>query len=115
MDSRATGKIRGVMEKQAMRGSLLFLMLALAAVAQPPPATPPAGGAAASAQQQAASAQSNNLDQVLKEVDDLMWHTLLGDIADVDKVEYASLPPTHAPNPKLPGATNPLEIGRAHV
>ena len=49
-------------------------------------------------------------DEVLKAVDDLAWQTKLGDIADVDKVEYTSLPPHHAPNPKAPGATNPLII-----
>jgi dipeptidyl aminopeptidase/acylaminoacyl peptidase len=49
-------------------------------------------------------------DEVLKAVDDLMWQTKLGDIADVDKVEYTSLPPHHAANPNAPGATNPLII-----
>jgi dienelactone hydrolase len=39
-----------------------------------------------------------------------MWQTKLGDIADVDKVEYTSLPPHHAANPNAPGATNPLII-----
>jgi hypothetical protein len=55
--------------------------------------------------------QSNDrLDEVLKRVDDLMWHEKLGDIADVDKVEDTSLPPQHVTNPKAPGATNPLII-----
>jgi dipeptidyl aminopeptidase/acylaminoacyl peptidase len=49
-------------------------------------------------------------DEVLKAVDDLMWQTKLGDIAEVDKVEYTSLPPHHAANPNAPGATNPLII-----
>jgi dipeptidyl aminopeptidase/acylaminoacyl peptidase len=49
-------------------------------------------------------------DEVLKAVDDLMWQTKLGDIADVDKVEYTSLPPLRAPNPNAPGATNPVII-----
>ncbi len=34
----------------------------------------------------------------------------LSDIADVDKIEYPSSPPTHVTNPKAPGATNPLII-----
>src|SRR5579862_6452544 len=96
----------------------LFLvpMGALMLAAQQPPAvTPPAGGGgggAAGAGQGAAAqaAQINNLDEVLKRVDDLKWHTLLGDIADIDKVEYTSLPPAHIPNPKAPGAGNPLII-----
>lgn len=47
---------------------------------------------------------------VLKRVDDLLWYQKLGDIAEIDKVEYASLPPARIPHPKLPGATNPLMI-----
>lgn len=62
-------------------------------------------------QQAAAQGFSNDrLDQVLKHVDDLMWPQLLGDIADVDKIAYTSLPPQHVSNPKAPGATNPLII-----
>jgi dipeptidyl aminopeptidase/acylaminoacyl peptidase len=79
-------------------------------VAQAPatqPATPPPAAAAATA---GANQQINNLDVVLKEVDDLMWHIKLGDIAEVDKVEYTSLPPARIPNPRAPGAGNPLII-----
>jgi dipeptidyl aminopeptidase/acylaminoacyl peptidase len=50
------------------------------------------------------------LDEVLKRVDDLLWYQKLSDIADIDKVEYASLPPTHPLHPKEPGATNPLLV-----
>lgn len=46
----------------------------------------------------------------MKAVDDLMWHTLLGDIAEIDKVRYTSLPSAHAANPRAPGAANPLII-----
>jgi len=49
-------------------------------------------------------------DEVLKSVDDLMWQMKLSDIAEVDKVEYTSLPPHHVANPNAPGATNPLII-----
>jgi dipeptidyl aminopeptidase/acylaminoacyl peptidase len=62
------------------------------------------------AQPNATQGADSRLDQVLKEVDDLMWVLKLGDIADVDKSEYTSLPPAHAANPKAPGATNPLII-----
>src|SRR5258707_617019 len=76
-----------------------------APAAQPAvPAGAQGGGAAA------ANAQIGNLDLVLKEVDDLMWHIKLGDIAEVDKVEYTSLPPAKIPNPRAPGAGNPLII-----
>src|SRR5438552_5538722 len=65
----------------------------------------------AAPQPQQPQGQSNDrLDQVLKHVDDLMWHELLGDIAEVDKVAYTSLPPQHVTNPKAPGATNPIII-----
>jgi dipeptidyl aminopeptidase/acylaminoacyl peptidase len=81
-----------------------FLAFALTAVltAQQPPAP-----AAASAQ---VSGADSRLDQVQKEVDDLMWNLKLADIADVDKVEYTSLPPNHITNPKAPGAGNPIII-----
>jgi dipeptidyl aminopeptidase/acylaminoacyl peptidase len=59
---------------------------------------------------QSQSQSNDRLDEVLKHVDDLMWHEKLGDIADVDKVAYTSLPPQHVTNAKAPGATNPLII-----
>jgi dipeptidyl aminopeptidase/acylaminoacyl peptidase len=92
-----------------MRPALLALATVVAFAQQPPPApapaapTPPAG-------QQGPGAQLSNLDEVIKKVDDLMWHFALGDIAEIDKVEYTSLPPAHIQNPKAPGATNPLII-----
>lgn len=49
-------------------------------------------------------------DQLLKAIDDLMWHLKLGDIAEVDKVRFTSLPPRRVPNPTAQGATNPLII-----
>jgi dipeptidyl aminopeptidase/acylaminoacyl peptidase len=54
--------------------------------------------------------QVNPNDQILKTIDDLEWRLKLGDIADVDKVVYASLPPVRVPNPTAPGAGNPLVI-----
>jgi dipeptidyl aminopeptidase/acylaminoacyl peptidase len=92
---------------------LLLPLTALALLAQqagaPPaaPVPPPTGPAAAAA---AGQQPPVDFDRVLKEVDDLMWHIQLGDIAEVDKVEYTSLPPARVPNPRLPGATNPLII-----
>ena len=66
----------------------------------PKPAPPAAGDSSA----------NQMLDEVLKRVDDLLWYQKLGDIADIDKVEYASLPPAHPLHPKEPGATNPLLV-----
>ncbi len=49
-------------------------------------------------------------DRILKAIDDLMWHVKLGDIAEVDKVAYTSLPARRQPNPTAQGAGNPLVI-----
>ncbi len=54
--------------------------------------------------------QGNPNDQVLKALDDLEWRLKLGDIADLDKISYTSLPPHRNPNPTGPGAGNPLII-----
>jgi len=57
-----------------------------------------------------AQPQVNPNDQVLKALDDIEWRMKLSDIADVDKIAYASLPLAHNPNPTAPGAGNPLII-----
>ncbi|MBV8818479.1 MAG: S9 family peptidase, partial [Acidobacteriaceae bacterium] len=94
-----------------MRYLRVFALIALPLLAQqpPPPAQAPSAPSAA-APAFGASNVDSRLDQVLKEVDDLMWTLKLQDIAEVDKVEYTSLPPAHSANPKAPGATNPLII-----
>jgi dipeptidyl aminopeptidase/acylaminoacyl peptidase len=89
---------------------LLIPVLALPLAAQPPTAAPPAAPAQAPAQPQAGAPPNAGNDEVLKRVDDLMWHFSLGDIAQIDKIEYTSLPPTRNPNPRAPGAGNPLII-----
>ena len=80
------------------------LLVAQPAATPQPPAAPAPAAAQAGAQPNAAN------DEVLKRVDDLMWHLTLGDVAVVDKIEYTSLPPARNPNPKAPGAGNPLII-----
>ena len=87
-----------------MRTLLLIPVTVFSLLAQQPPApgtTPVAP---------AATPQGTGNDEVLKRVDDLMWHVMLDDIAHVDKVEYTSLPPARPGNPRAPGATNPLII-----
>src|SRR5690348_6685435 len=84
--------------------SALAVMLATGLTAQEPAARP----APPTAPQQQQGQQG--LDETLKRVDDLLWYQKLGDIAEVDKIEYTSLPPQHVTNPKAPGATNPLII-----
>jgi len=71
----------------------------------PPPAsgTPPGGNPPPAGNQPSP-------DQVIKRVDDLLWFTRLADIAEVDKIEYTSAPAARIPNPKAPGAKNPLII-----
>src|ERR1700734_932352 len=98
-----------------MRVAFLLPAAILVAFAQPPApqATPPAPSTAPGAALATAAAPGGggpDLDSVLKAVDDMMWQMKLGDIADVDKIEYTSLPPARIPNPKAPGATNPLII-----
>jgi dipeptidyl aminopeptidase/acylaminoacyl peptidase len=73
----------------------------------PPAATTTTAGGAGGA---AAGGPGIDLDRVMKQIDDVMWRLELGDIADMDKVEFPSLPPVHIPNPKAPGAGNPLII-----
>ena len=92
-------------------GQLAVLLFAAAPVfAQTvPPAREPASTPAAPASP-AVPAREAQLDQVMKAVDDLMWHVKLQDIADVDQVKYTSLPPTRARNPNAPGALNPVII-----
>ena len=90
-----------------MRTLLLIPLAIFPLLAQPPaPASVPGAPAAAPA----AAPQGSGNDEVLKRVDDLMWHVMLDDIAHVDKVEYTSLPPAHMGNPRAPGAGNPLII-----
>jgi len=52
----------------------------------------------------------SGLDQLRKAIDDAAWHWKLGDIAEIDKVRYTSLPPRREPNPTAQGAGNPLII-----
>jgi len=97
-----------------MRKFLLIPAAAFTLFAQQPQTAAPASQAPASAAGGAAggvtTAPNQGQDELIKHVDDLMWHVLLGDIAEIDKIEYTSLPPTHIPNPKAPGAGNPLII-----
>ncbi|HLK19038.1 MAG TPA: alpha/beta fold hydrolase [Bryobacteraceae bacterium] len=87
-----------------MRRFLGLLCLLAPLYSQDAPAPVPRPAAAP------APAPETHSDEVLKAVDDLIWQTKLGDIADVDKVEYTSLPPHHVTNPNAPGATNPLIV-----
>lgn len=83
--------------------------------AQPPAGrAPSAAGPAETAPGRAAPAPPaegfSSLDQLRKAIDDVAWYLKLGDIADIDKVRYTSLPPRREPNPTAQGAGNPLII-----
>ncbi|MEO8595391.1 MAG: prolyl oligopeptidase family serine peptidase [Candidatus Solibacter sp.] len=90
-----------------MRVIFLVPALALCLQAQQPAAPAPAPAQAPATQTAAAQTAT---DEVLKKVDDLMWHFLLDDIAVVDRAAYTSLPPAHIVEPRVPGAANPLII-----
>jgi len=87
---------------------VLGLIAAPATQAQGRAAAPAAAPAAAAPA--AAPAGGDGSDVMLKRLDDLMWYQKLGDIADIDKDEYGSLPSAHKGRPHAPGAGNPLKI-----
>ena len=96
-----------------------FLLLSLAPVsilaqeaARPGAATGAQPDLAAQVRQlsQSLRSEGQRTDQVQKEVDDLMWHVRLQDIAEVDKISIAASKPIRMPNPTGQGAGNPLII-----
>ncbi len=78
-----------------MRRLILLAALPLAAQTPSPPATPGFDHSAA---------------MTRKAIDDLQWRLQLSDIAEVDQVQYTSLPPARIPNPTGQGATNPVIV-----
>ncbi|MCC6537864.1 MAG: S9 family peptidase [Bryobacterales bacterium] len=81
-----------------MRAILVFALL---------PATLAWGQAAAAS---AAREHDHGQDEVLRQNDAIKWRHLLGAVADIDEVAYASLPPTREPNPTGQGAGNPVIV-----
>ena len=76
------------------------MTLAVAAIGLPAPAGEPAGPATESekrivALEKKLDAASDQLEVLLKKIDDVLWFERVSDVADVDKIWYAS-----APNPK---------------
>ena len=49
-------------------------------------------------------------DQIVKSIDDYMWHLKLSDIAVVDQVSYISTPPHYEANSTGQGAGNPMIV-----
>jgi dipeptidyl aminopeptidase/acylaminoacyl peptidase len=73
----------------------------LAQVPGPPPAGPPPS-------QPQGQQEDHRGDMILKATDDLLWHLKLGDIAEVDKAVFTSLPLRREANPTGQGAGNPF-------
>lgn len=55
-------------------------------------------------------ALDHRLDQVQKQIDDLMWHERLSDMAIVDKIYQYGPPLAHEPNPTAQGYGNPVKF-----
>lgn len=68
----------------------------------------PAAAAEPAAAAAATPAGGSSSDEVIKAVDDVMWHLKLGDIADVDKFTYTGPAPARERNPTAQGAGNPM-------
>jgi len=96
---------------KTIRAPLLAVLSALAMSAQgvpgfPPPPPNAAGGPPSSGR----TADQQRLDSLDRKVDTLYWYLRMADIADVDEVEYTSLPPAREPNPTAQGAGNPVVV-----
>ncbi|RKY87526.1 S9 family peptidase [candidate division KSB1 bacterium] len=49
-------------------------------------------------------------DMLGKKIDDVLWYFKVGDIAEIDKVRFTSVPPRVIKNPKRYGAKNPVKF-----
>ncbi len=56
----------------------------------------------------------HRMDSLSRQVDDLMFHSELGDLATIERVRFTGPPRRHQPNPTAQGAGNPLVI-RAYI
>jgi dipeptidyl aminopeptidase/acylaminoacyl peptidase len=55
-------------------------------------------------------ALNHRVDQLEKSVDDVLWYNKVGDVANIDKVFIAGLPPAKVKNPTAMGAKNPVKF-----
>src|SRR5205823_5066558 len=56
------------------------------------------------------ASNARDFEEVVKSVDDALWHFKIGDVAAVDKVHYTSPKPERVSNPTGQGAGNPMII-----
>ena len=90
-----------------MRAATVCLTALLAAhVLAQNPAPAPGSGAAVPPD----SAQQHRLDALQRQLESVEWQLRLGSIAEVDRVQYTSVPPSVEPNPTAQGAGNPMII-----
>ncbi|MDZ4800250.1 MAG: alpha/beta fold hydrolase [Bryobacteraceae bacterium] len=80
-------------------------LLAVVTCAGQGPSAPPAPQSA-----QPNAGRDQRLDSMDRQVDNLFWYLRMADIAEVDDVQYTSLPPAKEPNPTAQGSGNPLII-----
>lgn len=97
------------------RIALLVLLLMMCTTLFAQEGRPPAAPADPAAQmrqqlQQGFGRQSQDIMALEKAQDDVLWHWIMQDIADMDKVEIAASKPIRMSNPTGQGAGNPLII-----
>ena len=89
---------------RALIAGMFFVYGCLAQVPPVPAAGAPAGAAALGGN------RDQSGDNLMRKLSDAQWFSRMGDIADVDQIEYASLGPAKQRNPTGLGAKNPLII-----
>jgi len=55
-------------------------------------------------------ALDHRLDQLQKQIDDVLWYDKVGDVAQIEKVYIVGPPPAKVKNPTAMGARNPLKF-----
>jgi dipeptidyl aminopeptidase/acylaminoacyl peptidase len=86
------------------------LLIAVGLFAQAPPPGAPAPSASAARPASGDDPADHTADSIRKAIDDVLWYFRLGDIADIDQVQYTSTPAAREPNPTGQNAGNPLII-----
>ncbi len=92
---------------------MLFRFALIAAALTPVLAAQTATATQATAAERAAALverYDGHHDELLKAIDDMLWYQRVGDVADIAKLNYTSLPPAREPNPTAQGADVPMII-----
>jgi dipeptidyl aminopeptidase/acylaminoacyl peptidase len=86
------------------------ILLPLAAVCGLWAQTAPPAAPAPSARAVPADDYDDRQAQSLRAAERPLWYLRMGDLAEVDEVDYTSLPPVHIGRATIPGAGNPLIV-----